>query len=164
MSIREFLKSRQVWFETVLHCPAPYASKRAQCVHVSGRRVAKGVLVKAAGGDVLVVLPATQRVDLNRLARYLGEAEVRLATEDEVERVFSDCERGALPPFGRLYGLKTVVDVSLGTSGELIFQANFRHEGVRMRYHDYDAIEAPARAQIAVPGLLEPEVSDRRAG
>jgi Ala-tRNA(Pro) deacylase len=164
MSIRDFLKSQQVWFETVLHCPASSASKRAQRVHVSGRRVAKGVLVKAAGGDVLVVLPATQRVDLNRLAGYLGEAEVRLATEDEVERVFSDCERGALPPFGRLYGLRTVVDVSLGASGEFIFQANLRHEGMRMRYRDYEAIEAPARAHVALPGLPDQELSDRRAG
>src|SRR3954452_2619220 len=102
MSIRDFLESRHVWFETLLHCPAPSATRRAQSVHVSGRCVAKGVLVRTTTGNVLVVLPATHRVDLARLARGLGETEVRLATEDEVGRVFADCERGALPPFGRL--------------------------------------------------------------
>ena len=164
MCIRDFLQSRHVWFETLLHCPAPSATKRAKIIHVSGRRVAKGVLIKAAGGDVLVVLPATHRVDLERLAGVLGEKEIRIATEDEVERVFADCERGALPPFGRLYGLKTVVDVSLGGSGEFVFLANARHEGMRMRYRDYEAIEAPIRARIALVATPRPPLSDRRAG
>ena len=149
MCIRDFLQSRHVWFETLLHCPAPSATKRAKIIHVSGRRVAKGCWSRPTGGDVLVVLPATHRVDLERLAGVLGEKEIRIATEDEVERVFADCERGALPPFGRLYGLKTVVDVSLSGSGEFVFLANSRHEGMRMRYRDYEAIEAPIRARIA---------------
>jgi Ala-tRNA(Pro) deacylase len=164
MSIRDFLQSRHVWFETLLHCPAPSATKRAQSVHVSGRQVAKGVLIKAAGGDVLAVLPATQRIDLNRLARVLGEPEVRIATEDEVERVFADCERGALPPFGRLYGLKTVVDVSLTGSVEFVFLANMRHEGMRMRYRDYEAVESPIRARIALSASGRRNLPDRRAG
>jgi Ala-tRNA(Pro) deacylase len=164
MSIREFLKSRHVWFETLLHCPAPTASKRAKTIHVTGRRVAKGVLVKAPGGDALVVLPATHRIDLERLAGVLGEKEVRIATEDEVERVFANCERGALPPFGRLYGLRTVVDLSLDSCGEFVFLANTRHEGIRMRYRDYAAIENPIHAPVALTTAARPAISDRRAG
>src|SRR4051794_5649827 len=104
MSIRDYLRGRHVWFEILLHCPAPTASRRARRIHVAGRCVAKVVLIKAAGRDLLAVLPATHRIDLHRLARVLDEDEdeVRIATEDEVERVFNDCERGALPPFGRL--------------------------------------------------------------
>jgi Ala-tRNA(Pro) deacylase len=164
MSIRDFLQSRHVWFETVLHCPAPTASQRARSIRVPGRRVAKGVLVKAPGGDVLVVLPATHRIDLARLAAVLGEKELRIATEDEVERVFADCELGALPPFGRLYGLKTVVDVSLDGSSDFIFLANVRHEGMRMHYRDYEALEAPIRAPVATLATPRPPLSDRRAG
>jgi Ala-tRNA(Pro) deacylase len=164
MSIRDFLESRHVWFEILLHCPAPSASKRAQSIHVSGRQVAKGVLIKTAGKDVLAVVPATHWVDLNRLAQVLGQQELRIATEDEVERVFADCERGALPPFGQLYGLKTVVDVRLTGSNELVFVANMRHEGIRMRYRDYEAVEAPMRARIATSGGSGRGVSDRRAG
>jgi Ala-tRNA(Pro) deacylase len=164
MSIRDYLQSRHVWFETLLHCPAPTASKRAKVMHVTGRRVAKGVLIKAAGGDVLVVLPATHRIDLDRLAGVLGEKELRIATEDEVELVFANCERGALPPFGRLYGLRTVVDVSLDSCDEFVFLANTRHEGMRMRYHDYTTIEDPIRAPVALTGHSRPPLSDRRAG
>src|SRR4051812_25733007 len=149
MSIREYLQGRRIWFEVLLHCPAATASRRAQRIHVAGRCVAKVVLVKAAGRALLAVLPATHRIDLHRLASVLDEDEVRIATEDEVERVFNDCERGALPPFGRLYGLQTIVDPSLGGNDELIFVTNLRHEGIRMRYRDYEAIEIPVRARFA---------------
>jgi Ala-tRNA(Pro) deacylase len=162
--IREYLQSRHVWFETLLHCPAPTASKRAKMVHITGRRVAKGVLVKAPGGDALVVLPATHRIDLERLAGVLGEKDVRIATENEVERVFANCELGALPPFGRMYGLRTVVDLSLDSTGEFVFLANTRHEGIRMRYRDYAAIEEPIHAPVALTPPSRPVVPDRRAG
>ncbi|HMB08894.1 MAG TPA: YbaK/EbsC family protein [Isosphaeraceae bacterium] len=151
MCIRDYLQSRHVWFETLLHRPVPSATKRARCIHVPGRRVAKGVLVKSPPGDALAVLPATHRIDLDRLAHVLGDRPVRLATEDEVEQVFVDCERGALPPFGRLYGLRTVVDASLAGGAEIVLVANTRHEGLRMRYRDYESVEAPLRARFAVP-------------
>jgi Ala-tRNA(Pro) deacylase len=149
MCIRDYLQSRHVWFETLLHPPAPSASKLAQTVHVSGRFVAKGVLVSAGGGYVLAVLPATTRIDLARLAQALNGLPLRIATEDEVGRIFGDCERGALPPFGRLYGLTTLVDASLAGGSEIVFVGNARHEGVRMRYRDYEAIEAPIRTRFA---------------
>ena len=150
MSIRDYLESRHVWFETMLHSPAPSASRRAQTVHVSGRFVAKGVLVSTTGGPyVLAVLPATTRIDLPRLAQALNSQSLEIATEDEVERIFGDCERGALPPFGRLYGLTTVVDSSLAGGSEIVFVGNTRHEGVRMRYRDYEALEAPIRTRFA---------------
>jgi Ala-tRNA(Pro) deacylase len=150
MCIREFLQSRHVWFETMLHPPAPSASKLAQSIHVSGRHVAKAVLVEMGGTYRLAVLPATARIDLDRLAQVLDGQDVRIATEDEVEHVFGDCERGALPPFGRLYGLTTLVDTSLSGGSEIVFVGNTRHEGVRMRYRDYEALEGPVRARFAL--------------
>jgi Ala-tRNA(Pro) deacylase len=165
MSIRDFLQGRHVWFETLIHCPAPTATRRARSIRVSGRSVAKGVLIKVEGGDVLAVLPATHRIDLPRLARVLGAGEVRIATEDEVSSVFDDCERGALPPFGSLYGLKTVIDASLAGSCDFVFVANARHEGIRMRYRDYERIEAPIRARFArAVAPRRRRMSHRRAG
>src|SRR3954470_8911997 len=110
MRIHDYLQSRHVWFQTVLHRPVPTASKLAQSLHVPGRQVAKAVLVRADGAYVLAVLPASARIDLARLSQVLDGAQVSLASEDELEKVFGDCERGASPPFGRLYGLRTVVD------------------------------------------------------
>ena len=102
MCIRDYLKSRHVRFETLLHAPAAGASQLAQRAHVPGRQVAKGVLLRAGGGYVLAVLPATARVDLDRLSALLNGTRLDLASEDEAGRIFDDCERGALPPFGRL--------------------------------------------------------------
>ncbi len=161
MSIREFLRGQGVPFSMMLHAPAPSAERRAQSVRVPGQRVAKGVLVSAGARFVLAVVPATHRVDLDRLAAVLDldRDSVRIATEDEVERVFADCERGALPPFGHLYGLTTLVDASLAASGEIVIEGNTRHEDMRLRYRDYEAVEAPTRARFAVSiaSLRRPE-------
>lgn len=165
MSIQDFLLSRHVWFQTVLHPPMPSATKRAQSVHVPGRQVAKGVLVRAGGTYVLAVLPATCRIDMARLSQVLAGVAVALAAEDEIGTIFGDCERGALPPFGRLYGLRTVVDASLSGASEILCAGNARHEGLRLRYRDYEAIEAPIRARFAAAS--EPKrrrTTHRRAG
>jgi Ala-tRNA(Pro) deacylase len=165
MSIRDLLQSHQVWFETLLHCPAPSATRRARSIRVPGRTLAKAVLIIGPGEAVLAVLPATHRIDLARLANVLGQEEVRIATEDEVAGVFNDCERGALPPFGRSYGLKTIVDVSLAANDDFVFVANLRHEGFRVHYRDYEQIEAPTRAGFAlVPTPRPPKQSRRQAG
>jgi Ala-tRNA(Pro) deacylase len=149
MYVRDYLQSRHVAFEMFLQRPAASASRRAQCMHVPGRRVAKSVLVRAGERYMLAVLPATARIDLNRLSQVLDGLPVRVATEDEVGRVFADCERGAIPPFGRLHGLTTILEVSLADGGEFVCVGNQRHEGLRLRFQDYEAIEAPLRARFA---------------
>jgi Ala-tRNA(Pro) deacylase len=151
MFIRDFLLARSVRFEVLLHAPAHSAAHLAGSVHVPGRSVAKSVLVRAGEAFVLAVLPATHRIDTNRLAEVLRVRELRLATEAEVEAIFADCEPGALPPFGRDYGLSTVVDASLAGSAEVVFVGNTRHEGIRMRFKDYERIEAPTKARFASP-------------
>ena len=165
MYIRDYLHSRHVWFETLLHPPVPSASRFAQRLHISGRSVAKSVLVKCGDRFLLAVLPATSRIDWERLADVVPGEPLTLATEDEASQVFGDCERGALPPFGRLYGLTTIVDSSLAGGAEIVFVANCRHEGMRMRYRDFEALELPIRARFATtttPRQRRP--SSRRAG
>ncbi len=149
MCIRDHLKNRLVRFEFLLHRPAPSATRMAETVHLPGRIVAKAVLVCSGGVFALAVLPSTHRIDLDRLATTLGVEDLRIATEAEVMAIFDDCERGALPPFGRLYGLTTVVDPSLAGGSDIVFVANSRHEGVRMRFSDYEAVEAPMRGRFA---------------
>jgi Ala-tRNA(Pro) deacylase len=165
MGIRDYLRGRAVRFEVLLHRPAASATRMAETMHVSGRVVAKGVLVRAGEAYVLAVLPATHRIDLARLAALLGVDEVRIATEPEVMTIFHDCERGALPPFGRLYGLSTIVDVALADGSEIVFVANARHEGVRMGFGDYETLESPMRGRFATmtcPGRRA--AAQRKAG
>jgi Ala-tRNA(Pro) deacylase len=167
----DFLRSRRVWFEEMLHSPASSSTKRAHSVHVPGRRVAKTVLVEAGDRFVLAVLPSTGRVDLARLGEMVGLAatEMRLATTDELIGLFTDCEPGVVPPFGRLYDIETVFDSSLAEVDELVFGGNTRHEGLRMRASDYIAIEEPAIGSFAAPIAPKRAVptrsrADRRAG
>jgi Ala-tRNA(Pro) deacylase len=167
----DFLRSRRVWFESLLHSPASSSTKRAHCIHVPGRLVAKTVLVKARGRFVLVVLPSTSKIDLGRLSEVMGlpASDVRLGTTDELVNLFTDCEPGVVPPFGRLYDLDTVFDSSLADVVELVFGGNTRHEGLRMRSRDYLAIEEPIIGSFAVPIAPARPVpalaqADRRAG
>ncbi len=164
MSISDYLRNRLIRFEVLLHRPAPSATRMAETVHLPGRIVAKGVLVRSEASYALAVLPSTHRVDLERLATILGVNELRIATEGEVMAIFTDCERGALPPLGRLYGLTTIVDASLAGGSEIVFVANSRHEGVRMRFRDYEAIETPIRGRFATMVSPRRRISHRRAG
>ena len=151
MTIREFLTSRRIPFEYRLHAPAWCSSRRAQCLRVPGRFVAKAILLAGDNGYLLAVLPATHRIDLERLASAAQLTNVRFATPDEVGAIFADCEPGAVPPFGRLYGIPTIVDSHLAGGSEILVMGNFRHEGLRLRYRDFEAVEAPRRARFAVP-------------
>ncbi len=153
MYLVDYLRSHRVWFKTLLHPPASSAAKLASSLHVPGRAVAKTVLVKVGVDYVLTVLPATSRINMDRLCDVIGldPGAVRLATAEQVTRMFPNCEPGAIPPFGRLYGLMTIVDSSLAEQSEIVFVANTRHEGVRMRFADYQTVEAPHRASFADP-------------
>ena len=153
MYVEDYLRSQHVWFETLLHRPASSATKLASSVHVPGRGVAKTVLVKAGEKFVLAVLPATARIDLDRLGRVLGidSSQLRLASRDEILQTIGDCEPGVIPPFGRLYGLETIMDDSLADNPTIVFGANTRHQGMRMRFSDYEALEEPVRAVFAEP-------------
>jgi Ala-tRNA(Pro) deacylase len=150
MYVLDYLRSRGVWFETLLHRPASSSAKLAGSVHVPGRAVGKAVLIKAGQSFVLAVLPSTSCIDLARLSEVLGSpvSDVRLATSDELFDIFNDCEPGVVPPFGRLYGLTTLVDSGLMESGDIVLGANTRHEGLRMRFRDFQALEEPVRASF----------------
>lgn len=166
MFISDYLRSKRVPFQALLHEPTPSATKLARSVHVPGRQVAKVVLIGAGDWYALAVLPSTHRVDLARLAELVGCSQVRLANEGELERIFNDCELGALPPFGRLYGLQTWVDTSLAGDGcDIVFEGNLRHLGMRMSFRDYQATESPRLGQFAVPiAPRRPRSSHRHAG
>lgn len=170
MYVVDFLRSRRVWFQTFLHHPASSAARLAGTAHIPGRNVAKTVMVKAGEAFALAVLPATSQVNLERFAAALrvDPAVVRLATPDEIDQTFHDCEPGTIPPFGQLYGLKTVVESALHDAGMIVLRTNARHQGLRMAFRDYEALEEPLCAQFADPIHTRPvrpvQQSHRHAG
>jgi Ala-tRNA(Pro) deacylase len=158
MYIHDYLRSRGVWFETLLYQPASSSAKRARNARITGRRVAKSVLVRAGDCYVLAVLPASSTIDLARLSQVVGSsaAELRLATSDELLATFPDCEPGVVPPFGRLYGLTTIVDAGFSEIGDIALSANTRHEGLWMHFRDFAAIEQPERGSFSRPIVAYP--------
>lgn len=150
MKLDEFLSNRQVPFQRLEHRPTYTANRMAQSLHVPGREVAKSVLLRNGRGQyLLAVVPAPCHVDLARLRDYLGEDELELATEEEMEEVFPDCECGAMPPFGSLYQMPTVVDDTLAEDDEIVFDAQNHHEAIRMAYRDFEALEHPQHGRFA---------------
>ena len=97
-------------------------------------------------------MAGSHHIDLKRLSHVLGDAQVQLATEAEIAQHCPDCERGALPPFGTQYGMKTVVDEALAGQDEIVFEGNTHHEAIRLRYQDFYNLEHPLVASFAVPG------------
>jgi len=168
MSISEYLRSSGVPFKRMLHGPASSATRVARLLHVRGSTVAKGVLLvnEQTEAFVVAVLPATHRIDLDQLRPILQSNDVRLASEAELERVFHNCELGAVPPFGTLYGIPTLVDASLSGEAEILVESNWRHEGVQLAFRDYMALEKPLLARFAAPmdQLPAGPSSRRRAG
>jgi Ala-tRNA(Pro) deacylase len=151
MRVPEFLAEQRVAFETMLHPPAYTAQKRARRLHLSGRQLAKCVLLRQGAGALLAVLPATCQVDLDAVARQL-QAPVRLATAAEVADVFNDCEWGTLAPFGTLYGLPTLLDDSFNPDAVIVFESQRHHLTIRMRCWDFERLEQPRRLRLAAPG------------
>jgi Ala-tRNA(Pro) deacylase len=147
MRVPEFLAEHDVAFETLLHPPAFTAQKRARFLHISGRQVAKGVVLRGPTGFVLAVLPATCQVDTARVAEALA-GPVRLATDQEIADLFSDCEWGAVPPFGRLYGLPVLLDDSIAPDTLMVFETNTHAEAVRLRCRDFERLERPRRLRL----------------
>lgn len=149
MHIAQFLSEQRIAFESLLHPPAFTAQKRAKCLHIPGRQVAKSVLL-VGGGYFLAVLPATHVIDTQELARHLDRP-VRLADDRELAETFPDCEWGVVPPFGTLYGLPTLLEDSLPSDALLVFEGNSHAEAIRLRCRDFERLERPRRLRFAHP-------------
>jgi Ala-tRNA(Pro) deacylase len=146
---RHLLEAGGVAYETLPHREAYTAQGVASAVHVSGWMLAKVLVVRAPGeGPVMVVLPASCRLDAAALGRVLGKPNVALVPEDDLQALFPDCETGAMPPFGQPYGMPVWVDACFPTAGEFAFQAGNHHEVVRVRYVDYEKLTRPTVAEF----------------
>lgn len=149
MKTQKFLSEHGAAYEVLSHRATFSAQEMANAVHIAGDAVAKTVMVKADGEDILAVLPATHSVDLEELKDILNAREVRLTSESEFEILFPDCELGAVPPFGSQYGLRTIVDETLTEDEYIVFEGNTHYESIRMSYADYERLENPQVARFS---------------
>jgi len=138
--VKAFLDANHVKYVTISHSKAYTAQGIAAVSHISGKELAKSVILKLDGALAMAVLPASYQVDLVAFKRAVGVREALLATEREFKQHFPDCETGAMPPFGNLYGIPVYVDDSLTEDHEIAFNAGSHYELIRMSYEDYDRL------------------------
>ena len=141
--LRQYLDDHDTEYVVVSRSKAYTAQKIAASAHISGKQVAKSVILNADEKMVMVVVPAPHRVDLNRMKNILKAEVVSLAKEVEFQRQFPDCETGAMPPFGNLYEMDVFVDKSLTEDEVIAFNACSHRELVRMAFKDFEKLVKP---------------------
>jgi Ala-tRNA(Pro) deacylase len=152
--LKELLDREQVKYLSIAHSPAYTAQEIAASAHIPGREIAKTVMVKLDDKMAMAVLPATGQVDLDRLRDLAGVGEARLAREDEFKLHFPECDTGAMPPFGNLYGLEVWADRGLAKQERIAFNAGSHAELIQMAYSDFERLVQPKLAEFmaaAVP-------------
>jgi len=142
-TITEYLDSNDIVYSMVEHATAYTAQQTAQAAHIPGRELAKTLVIKLDGKLALVVLPADVHLDIEAIAAETGAKEVELAREHEFADRFSQCELGAMPPFGNIYNMDTYVGKSLAKDEEIAFNACNHTELVRMKYKDWELLVHP---------------------
>ena len=148
--IKEFLDTAHVSYRHAIHSPAYTAQEIAHLQHISGKELAKAVMVVADKELIMAVLPASHRLDLDALKKHLGARKVRLAQEEEFEKTFPGCELGAMPPLGNLYHVSVWVDEALHNNPSLVFNAGSHTDTVEMSYADFERLVRPSRGRFAV--------------
>jgi Ala-tRNA(Pro) deacylase len=148
--LEKYLKEAGAWIATLTHPVAYTAQEVAAAQHVPGKQLAKVVLVDADGKLVMLVLPASYRVDFPKLKSVLKAKKVRLAREEEFGGAFTDCEVGAMPPFGNLYDVPVHVDSSLADVPEMVFKVGSHTTSMKVKFADYRKLVKPQIADFAV--------------
>src|SRR3989304_8641410 len=126
--LKEFLDSHNIKYVVISHSRAFTAQETAASAHVPVKELAKTVLVKIDGKMAMAVLPASCKVDFDLLKKATSAATIEIASEKEFKNLFPDCEIGAMPPFGNLYGMEVFVTKSLTEDREIAFNAGSHRE------------------------------------
>jgi Ala-tRNA(Pro) deacylase len=148
-TLKEYLDGKNIKYVSITHSPAFTAQQIAASAHVPGKELAKTVMVKIDGELAMAVLPASFKVDFELLKKVSGAKNAELAREHEFKDTFPDCDVGAMPPFGNLYGLKVFVAESLTGDEDIAFNACSHVELIRMPYKDFERLVKPTIAKIS---------------
>ncbi len=135
--LKDYLEKNRVSYEVGYHARVYTAQEVAASQHVPGREMAKVVMVKADEKMIMLVLPASYRVDMKKLKGLLNCKRVGMTKEEKFEELFPDCEVGAMPPFGNLYNLEVWVNQILTQDDFIVFRAGSHVETLRIKYNDY---------------------------
>ena len=149
--LKAFLTKQKIAYTSHKHPTAYTAQEIAAAQHVSGKQLAKCVLVHTDKGHVLAVLPAIELVDFAKLKKVLRVKKLRLASEADIQRLFPDVDVGAMSPFGNLYNIPTVVDKALAGADEIVCNAGSHTQTVTLRYRDFEKWATPRVGSFGQP-------------
>lgn len=148
--LMEFLEHEKAHYVTIPHSPAFTSQEIAAIAHVPGKDLAKTVVIYLDDRMAMAVLPANQKVVMSKLREAVGATRARFATEEEFKDAFPDCEPGAMPPFGNLYGMDVYVAEPLAEDEEIAFNAGEHTELLRMPYRDFNRLVRPKVADFTI--------------
>ena len=148
--LREFLDSHGVRYFVVSHSPAYTAQEIAAAAHVPGKELAKTVMVNIDRKMAMVILPASRQLDFELLRALTKTRDVELASENEFAGLFPECEIGAMPPFGNLFGMDVYASEELEADDEIAFNAGAHTELLRLSYEDYKKLVRPKVAKLSL--------------
>lgn len=140
--LKNFLESHHIQYTAIMHSPGFTAQEVAAAAHISGKRLAKTVIVKIGGELAMVVLPANEHVNFAALKEITGQTDIDLARETDFKTKFPECEVGAMPPFGNLYGMPVFVSNHL-SHDSIVFNSGSHSELVQMSYKDFVSLVKP---------------------
>lgn len=141
--LKDFLDNQKIKYVTVTHSPTYTAQEIAASAHIPGKELAKTVMVKIDGKMAMAVLPASCKVDFDLLKKAAQADRIELASEKEFKDLFPECELGAMPPFGNLYGMEVFVADTLAEDEEIAFNAGSHTELIRLAYRDFERLVKP---------------------
>jgi Ala-tRNA(Pro) deacylase len=148
-TLLDCLSANKIHYEILPHAKAFTARMAAAAEDVARHHQAKVVMVSSPKGSTMTVLPADRKLDLRKLRRIIHEP-VSLQSEGEFAPVFPDCETGAMPPFGNLYGVPTYVDQHLADGDYIVFEAGTYTGAIKIRYADYERAVKPQVADLTI--------------
>lgn len=141
--LSDYLDQHSIKYTTLKHSLAYTAQEIAAVAHIPGKNLAKTVMINIKGKLAMAVLPASYKIDFDQLKQALGTDKIRLAHEKEFLNLFPDCEVGAMPPFGNLYGIEVYVAQSLTEEEEIAFNSCSHSELMRMKFKDFQKLVKP---------------------
>ena len=147
--LEQYLRENDVPFETMTHRQAFTMPEVAAALHVPGGQVAKVVMVNADGKMIMLVIPASHRLNFAQVRALLGSRKVSLAKEEEFADLFPDCETGAIPPFGNLYDMPVYVEQALAQEANIVFRVGTHRHTMKVAYADFARLAQPTVGQLA---------------
>lgn len=148
--LKEFLEQNNIMYGVMSHPEAFTAPEIAASLHVKGKNFVKTVILKANGKMIMAALSTNKRADLRKIKELTGVGDVRLANENEFKNLFPDCEVGAEPPFGNLYGMDVYADKELSKDDRICFNAGNHYETVEIDFKDYTRLVNPKLAEFGI--------------